>query len=67
MLNILDGLTNDNFFPALKECRRPELCLHSTIERYIKDLKQEENPDQIDVCYRLLNKVFTDQDTNQER
>lgn len=67
MLNILDGLTNDNFFPALKECRRPELCLQSTIERYIKDLKQEENPDQIDVCYRLLDKVFSDQDTNQER
>lgn len=67
MLNILDGLTNDDFLPALKECRRPELNLHSTLEQYIRDLKQEENPEQIDVCYRVLKKVFSDQDTNQER
>ncbi|KAF3428909.1 hypothetical protein E2986_03637 [Frieseomelitta varia] len=67
LLNILDGLTNDDFAPALKECRRSELGLRSTLERYIKDLKQEENFDQIDVCYRVLKKVFSDQDTNQER
>ncbi|XP_076754212.1 hsp70-binding protein 1 [Xylocopa sonorina] len=68
LLNILDGLTNDDILPALEECRRPELCLHSTLENYIKDLKREENPDQIDVCYNLLKKVFSDQNTtNQER
>ncbi|KOC68800.1 Hsp70-binding protein 1 [Habropoda laboriosa] len=67
LLNILDGLTNDDFYAALKECRRPELSLQSTLERCISDLKQEENPDQIDVCYRVLKKVFSDHDTNQER
>ncbi|KAK1127650.1 hypothetical protein K0M31_003148 [Melipona bicolor] len=67
LLNILDGLTNDDFVPALKECRRSELGLESTLERYIEDLKQEENFDQIGVCYRVLKKVFPDQDTNQER
>ncbi|XP_012170117.1 hsp70-binding protein 1 isoform X1 [Bombus terrestris] len=67
LLNILDGLTNDDFLPALKECQRPELDLQSTLEQYIRDLKQEENPEQIDVCYRVLKKVFSEQDTNQER
>lgn len=67
LLNILDGLTDDDILPALEECRRPELCLQSTLESYIKDLKREENPDQIDVCYRLLKKLFSDQNTNQER
>ncbi|CAK9832028.1 Hsp70-binding protein 1 [Anthophora retusa] len=65
LLNILDGLTDND--AALKECRRPELSLQSTLQRCISDLKQEENPDQIDVCYRVLKKVFTDHDTNQER
>lgn len=67
MLNILDGLTNDDFLPALKECRRPELRLQSTLEHYIKDLQREENPDQIDICHRMIQKVFSDQDINQER
>ncbi|CAL7952557.1 unnamed protein product [Xylocopa violacea] len=67
LLNILDGLTDDDMLPALEECQRPELRLQSTLENYIKDLKQEENPDQIDVCYRLLKKVFSDENTNQER
>ncbi|XP_029051028.1 hsp70-binding protein 1 [Osmia bicornis bicornis] len=67
LINILHGLTNEDFLPALKECRRPELCLRSTLENCIKDLKQEENMDQVDVCSRLLEKVFSDQDTNQER
>ncbi|XP_054002299.1 hsp70-binding protein 1 isoform X1 [Hylaeus anthracinus] len=67
LLNILDGLTNNDFLPALKECRRPELYLKSTLERCIKDLKEEENSDQVDVCCRLLNKVFSEQDANEER
>ncbi|XP_076278293.1 hsp70-binding protein 1 [Lasioglossum baleicum] len=67
LLNILDALTNNNFLPALNECRRPELRLQSTLERYIKDLQQEENVDQLDICYRLLNKVFPESDTSQER
>ncbi|CAK9796851.1 Hsp70-binding protein 1 [Anthophora plagiata] len=65
LLNILDGLTDND--AALKECRRPELSLQSTLQRCISDLKQEENPEQIDVCYRVLKKAFTDHDTNQER
>ncbi|XP_043249447.1 hsp70-binding protein 1 [Colletes gigas] len=67
LLNILDGLTNDDFHPALKECRRPELYLQSTLDHCIEDLQQEENSDQIDTCYRVLRKVFPEQDTNQER
>ncbi|XP_076618671.1 hsp70-binding protein 1 [Colletes latitarsis] len=67
LLNILDGLTNDDFHPALKECRRPELYLQSTLDHCIKDLQQEKNSDQIDTCYRVLRKVFPEQDTNQER
>ncbi|KZC08673.1 PREDICTED: hsp70-binding protein 1 [Dufourea novaeangliae] len=67
LLNILDGLTNSDFHPALNECRRSELCLQSTLERCIPDLEQEENPDQIDICYRLLKRVFPEQDTSQER
>lgn len=67
LINILDGLTNNDFLPALKECRRPELCLRSILEHCIKHLKQEENLDQVDVCCRLLEKIFSDQDMNQER
>ncbi|XP_076162338.1 hsp70-binding protein 1 [Ptiloglossa arizonensis] len=67
LLNILDGLTSNDFTPALKECRRPELNLQSTLEHCLKDLKQEENSDQVDTCCRLLSKVFPGQDTNEER
>lgn len=67
LLNILNGLTNDEFLPALKECRRQELCLRSSLERCIVELTQEENSDQVDVCRRILIKAFSDQDTNQER
>ena len=67
LLNILNGLTNNHFPPALKECQRPELCLQSTLERCIKELKQEESLDQIDVCCLVLSKVFSEQDINQNR
>lgn len=67
LLSIVDALTSDDIPVALQECRRPELCFQSTLERYVKELKQEENPDQIDACNRILKKVFSDQDVNQER
>ncbi|XP_078036893.1 hsp70-binding protein 1 [Augochlora pura] len=67
LLNILDGLTNNNFLPALKECKRPELCLQTTLDRCIKELQQDENLDQLDVCYRILKKVFSEDDAGQER
>lgn len=67
LLNILDGLTKNDFLPALNECRRSELCLQSTLKCSIKDLEQEENLDQVEVCYRILNKVFPEHDTSQER
>ncbi|XP_017890008.1 hsp70-binding protein 1 [Ceratina calcarata] len=67
LLSILDALTTDDIPLALQECRRPELNFQSTLERYVKELKQEENPDQIVACNRILKKVFSDQDANQER
>ncbi|XP_033326531.1 hsp70-binding protein 1 [Megalopta genalis] len=67
LLNILDGLTNNNFLPALNECKRPELCLQTTLGRCIKELQQEESLDQLDVCYRILKKVFPEDDAGQER
>lgn len=67
LLNILSGLTNNDFQPALKECRRPELCLKATLERCIQDLQEEDSPDQVDLCRRLLTNIFSDRDANQER
>lgn len=67
LLNILSGLTNDDFQPALRECQRPELCLRATLECCIQDLQKEDNPDQVEVCRRLLDTIFTDRDTNSER
>lgn len=66
MLRVLSGMVNDNFLPALKECRRPQLCLRSTLEQLLTELKSEENQDEIDMCSELLDKVFFEPDT-QER
>lgn len=59
-------MVNDNFLPALKECRRPQLCLRATLEQLLTELS-EENQDEIDMCSELLDKVFFEPDTNQER
>ncbi|XP_001605940.1 hsp70-binding protein 1 isoform X2 [Nasonia vitripennis] len=67
LLSVLNGLTNDNYFPALKECRRPELCLKQTLERHLKESKEEESIDREDICKELLDKIFADQDAEQER
>lgn len=67
LLRVLNGMVNDNFFPALKECRRPQLCLRSTLEQLLTELKPVENQDEIDMCSELLDKVFFEPDTNQER
>lgn len=67
LLNILDGLTNENFQNGLAECRRPELCLQLTLERYMKELEKEDCPDQVDICRRILQKAFPEPDNHQER
>lgn len=67
LLRVLNGMVNDNFLPALKECRRPQLCLKITLEQLLTELKPVENQDEIDMCSELLDKVFFEPDTNQER
>lgn len=67
LLRVLSSMVNDNFLPALKECRRSQLCLRSTLEQLLTELKPVENQDEIDMCSELLDKVFSEPDTNQER
>ncbi|XP_012525261.1 hsp70-binding protein 1 [Monomorium pharaonis] len=67
LLRVLSSMVNDNFLPALKECRRSQLCLRATLEQLLTELKPVENQDEIDMCSELLDKVFSEPDTNQER
>ncbi|XP_011643484.1 hsp70-binding protein 1 [Pogonomyrmex barbatus] len=67
LLRVLSGMVNDNFLPALQECRRSQLCLRSTLEQLLTELKPMENQDEIDMCSDLLDKVFSEPDMNQER
>ncbi|XP_053598733.1 hsp70-binding protein 1 isoform X1 [Microplitis demolitor] len=60
LLSILNSLTANNNLPALRECRRPELCLKATLERHLKDLKTEEAVDEAQLCNELLDKIFAD-------
>ncbi|KAF7412340.1 hypothetical protein HZH66_001236 [Vespula vulgaris] len=66
LLSILTGLTNNTFLPALRECRRPELCLKTTLEQCLKELTPE-NKEEIDMCHQLLDKIFSDNDIVEER
>ncbi|XP_044579854.1 hsp70-binding protein 1-like isoform X1 [Cotesia glomerata] len=61
LLSILNSLTANNNLPALRECRRPELCLKATIERHLKDLKSEEAVDEVKLCNELLDRLFAEQ------
>lgn len=65
LLRVLSGMVNDNFLPALMECRRSQLCLRFILEQLLTELS-EENQDEIDMCSELLNKAFFEPDT-QER
>lgn len=67
LLGVLNGLTNNNFLPALVECRRPELCLRQTLERHLRESREEGSTDREDICKELLDKLFLDQDIDQER
>ncbi|XP_011870979.1 PREDICTED: hsp70-binding protein 1 [Vollenhovia emeryi] len=67
LLRVLSSMVNDNFLPALKECRRSQLFLRSTLEQLLTELKPVENQDEIDMCAELLDKVFSEPDTSQER
>lgn len=66
-MRVLTGMVNNNFWPALNECRRSELCLRSILGQLLTELKPDENQDEIDMCSDLLDKVFSEPDTNQER
>lgn len=66
-MRVLSGMVNDNFLPALKECRRSQLYLRSTLEQLLAEFKPVENQDEIDMCAELLDKVFSEPDTSQER
>ncbi|KAF7988293.1 hypothetical protein HCN44_009938 [Aphidius gifuensis] len=61
LLSLLNSLTANNNLPALRECRRAELCLKMTLERHLKDLKDEEAVDEAQLCSELLDKIFADQ------
>ncbi|XP_077273419.1 hsp70-binding protein 1 isoform X1 [Temnothorax americanus] len=67
LLRVLSSMVNDNFLPALKECRRSQLYLRSTLEQLLTELKPVENQDEIDMCAELLDKVFFEPETSQER
>ncbi|KAK2587006.1 hypothetical protein KPH14_010973 [Odynerus spinipes] len=66
LLSILTGLTNNNFLPALRECRRSELCLKSTLEQLLKELTPEDR-DEMDMCHQLSDKIFSDNEIIEER
>ncbi|XP_014216564.1 hsp70-binding protein 1 isoform X2 [Copidosoma floridanum] len=67
LLSLLNGMTDNNYFLALKECRRPELCLKQTLERHLKESKHDGSIEIEDLCKEILDKVFADQDVEQER
>ncbi|XP_046420526.1 hsp70-binding protein 1-like [Neodiprion fabricii] len=67
LLRVLAGLAKNNYLPALKECRRPQLCLRQTLERHQRELRAEESFDEADMCAQLLDQIFSDHETNQER
>ena len=67
LLGILNGLTNGNYLPALRECRRPELCLQLTLDRHRKEAKEEESIDEVQACISLLDRLFGDRDIGQDR
>lgn len=67
---MLCGMVND-FSPALEELRQPQLRLRSTLDFLLNDFennqKSEDHQDEKEMCIKLLEKVFPDSDTNQER
>ncbi|XP_066601397.1 hsp70-binding protein 1-like [Prorops nasuta] len=66
LLNVLNGLTN-NFLPALKECRRSELGLKDVLEKYLKEMNPEVNVEEVTICRNLLDLLFSEHDTDQDR
>ncbi|KAL7304547.1 hypothetical protein TKK_0003332 [Trichogramma kaykai] len=67
LLSVIHGLTSDNYYPALKECRRPELCLKQTLDRHLRESREEQDVDREQMCKEILDKVFADQGDDQER
>ena len=72
-MRVLSNIINNGskpyecFLPALKECRRSQLGLKSILEHLMTELKAEESQNEIEMCSELLDKVFYESDTNQER
>lgn len=64
-LRILTGLTNNNFLPALQECRKPEFCLETKLKEFMSELTPEDK-DEIDMCHLLLERISLDDDTVKE-
>ncbi|XP_034952564.1 hsp70-binding protein 1 [Chelonus insularis] len=67
LLSILNSLTADNNLHALRECRRPELSLKSTLERHLENLTLEKATDEIEQCQMILDRIFADQQKEQDR
>ena len=66
LLAVLNGLTNNNFLLALIQCRRPELCLKQTLEKHLRESKADGSIEIEDICKELIDKLFRDQEIDQE-
>lgn len=67
LLSILNSLTENNNLHALRECRRPELCLNATLHRHLQNLRTEEAVDEVELCNNLLDRIFADHSNVQDR
>ncbi|KAK0086538.1 hypothetical protein PV326_005509 [Microctonus aethiopoides] len=67
LLSILNSLTGNNNLHALRECRRPELCLNATLHRHLQNLRTEEAVDEVELCNNLLDRIFADHSNVQDR
>ncbi|XP_012285893.1 hsp70-binding protein 1 isoform X2 [Orussus abietinus] len=67
LLMVLAGLVDNDYLPALEECRRSDLCLKQTLEKYVNEAKLTGAMDEVYTCNNLFEKVFCNQETDQER
>lgn len=63
LLSVLNGLTTNQYLPAMRECRRPELCLKMTLERLLNEAIKEDSRDRVDMCKELLDKIFAPEES----
>ncbi|XP_014488095.1 PREDICTED: hsp70-binding protein 1-like [Dinoponera quadriceps] len=73
LLRMLCSMVSDNFLPALEELRRPQLRSKFIFDMLLSDFENnqnerfEDNRDEKEMCIRLLEKISSEFDTNQER